>query len=134
MKDFLGYIRKRRAELQQELRELEIAERVYRECGIQMVRDQVLNAAEVPLSPRKSIKQMIIDILSDMHPHGLTALELVDQIGAQYGTEVKRTSLSPQLTRLKNEAEIVNDRGVWKRPIESEGPDTNITAASESLD
>lgn len=121
MNDFLGYIQKRRAELHKELNELEVAERVYRNSGVQI---KPSGEGQLFFTPppllRRSIKKMVNDILDDMHPHGLTALEILNQIHVRWNTEVKRTSLSPQLTRLKNEHQIYNDKGVWKRLKETE--------------
>ena len=130
MNDFLGYIQKRRAELHKELNELEVADRIYRNSGVQMMPsgEGQLFATPPPLV-RRSIKRMVVDILDDMHPHGLAALEIINQIRVRWNIEVKRTSLSPQLTRLKNEHEIYNDKGVWKRLKETEAPAT--TGASE---
>ena len=131
MNDFLGYIKKRRVELHAELSELEIAERIYRSSGAQIAPSQRPLAFETPPLVRKSIKQMVIDILDDMHPHGLTALELLDQLRARWNVRVRRTSLSPQLTRLKNDHQIYNEHGVWKRLKETETPD--VSDASEEI-
>ena len=123
MTDFLGYVRKRRNTLQKELAELEIAERVYRESGVQIVsRQGRLDQAFTPLSLRITMKKMVCEILDDMHPHGLTARELLNQIHARYNIETKRESLSPQLTRLKNDGLVYNDKGVWKRKKDDASP------------
>ncbi len=123
MNDFLQYVRKRRTALQRELSELEIAERIYRHSGVQMVPGQEsLFAPIMPLLVRRSIKRMVTDLLDEMHPHGLTALEILDQIRVRWNIDIKRTSLSPQLTRLKNDGEIYNDKGVWKRLKKTEAP------------
>lgn len=123
MNDFLQYVRKRRTALQRELSELEIAERIYRHSGVQMVPGQEsLFEPIMPPLARRSIKRMVTDLLDEMRPHGLTALEIIDQIRVRWNVDVKRTSLSPQLTRLKNDGEIYNDKGVWKRLKETEAP------------
>ena len=134
MIDFLGYIRKRRAELHKELGELDVAERVYRDSGVQMVPSQPDLLPEAPRS-RVTFKQMVVNILGDMHPHGFTARELIEQIGAHYQIVAKRESLSPQLTRLKNDNLIYNDNGVWKLVKEDappEGEASNSTGLAGS--
>ncbi len=130
MRDFLAYVRKQRAKLQKELSELEVAERVYRQSGVQMLPSQEdADIPEILFKPRKSIKQMVIEILDDMYPHGLTSLEILAYIQMHWKPSLKRESLSPQLTRLKNDAEIYNDKGVWKRlpktgaPVAAGAPD-----------
>lgn len=128
MDDFLAYLRKRQAKLRRELSELEITERIYRDSGVQMLSLGELFDTSPPM-PRKSIKQMVKDLLDDVAPHGLTALEILDQIAARWNIKVKRTSLSPQLTRLKNDSEIYNEKGAWKRLKRTEAPAN--TGASE---
>lgn len=132
MNDFLGYVRKRRAELQKELNELEIAERIYRESGVQMM-PEGQHHLFMPVKPFRppSMKEMVKEILDEMYPHGLTARELLNQIGTRWNAEIKRESLSPQLTRLKNENEIRNDNGVWKRVKQDASPAQADEASDE---
>ncbi len=116
MDRFLTFIRKRRAEVQRELHDLDVAERIYRDSGVELIPGQVsLFSTPTSVQPRKSIKQMVLEVLDDVSPHGLTALEILDQIRARWSYELPRTSLSPQLTRLKNDGLIFSDKGVWKR-------------------
>ncbi|MEX2299206.1 MAG: hypothetical protein WD715_17450 [Dongiaceae bacterium] len=123
---FLTYIRRRRAELQRELNELAVAER-------QFLRSQSIRAQE-PVEPKPihidtstmfqpiqqrgasqvTIKEAVVDVL-EKHPVGLTALQLLDKINSEFGLNIRRTSLSPQLSRLKREGAIFNDRQLWKR-------------------
>ncbi len=123
MNDFLQYVRKRRTALQRELSELEIAERIYRHSDVQLAPGQKsLFPPILPLLAGRSIKRTVADLLDEMHPHGLTAPEILDEIHVRWNIDVKRTSLSPQLTRLKNDGEIYSDKGVWKRLEETEAP------------
>jgi len=44
---------------------------------------------------------------------GLTALEILDRLNKRWWNgELERTSLSPQITRLKDK--VVNEKGTWK--------------------
>jgi chromosome segregation ATPase len=58
-----------------------------------------------------TIMQAVLAVL-EHKPNGMTALEILDEINAKYfnGTIV-RTSLSPQLSRLKNRYEKIELRG-----------------------
>ena len=134
MVDFLGYIRKRRAELNKELVELDVAERVYRDSGVQMVSSQPDLLPEAP-RPRVTIKQMVVNLLGDAHPQGLATREILGFIQSGYHVRIKRESLSPQLSRLKNDNRIYNDKGVWKIVKEDappEGEASNSTGLAGS--
>lgn len=71
------------------------------------------------------IKPMVIAILKK-HPDGLKALEILGAIKDSYSVEIMRTSLSPQLSRLKRDGKIENIGKLWllskdKPSDESEG-------------
>ena len=127
MSDFLSYVRKRRADLQKELADLETAERVFREAPepggnasggdphepppvySEQLRENALAWAARP----KTIKEMVLRLLTEAYPSGLTALEILEGIQKRWMPGLERTSLSPQLTRLKNDALVVNRVGKW---------------------
>lgn len=52
-----------------------------------------------------TLKEMAIAVLSD-HPDGLEANDVLDRIAERYGFQVKRESMSPQLSRLAGEGII----------------------------
>lgn len=61
-----------------------------------------------------SVKAMVLDALEKHLPEGGTALDLLDCFATVYGRDdVARTSLSPQLTVLKNEGLISRDGMTW---------------------
>lgn len=125
MNDFLEYLRRRRSELRKELMELDIAERVYKErkSGTKAEQDLGLfSPTEAERKPR-TIKEMVIALLEEAWPQGRTALQILDAINQRWNPTLPRTSLSPQLTRLKIDKLIRNERGVWKvvRNSEQEG-------------
>ena len=130
MDDFLGYVRKRRVELNKELAELDVAERVYRDSGVQMVSGQSDLLPEAPRS-RVTIKQMVVNLLGTAHPHGMATREILGFIQSGYHVKIKRESLSPQLTRLKNDNLIYNDKGVW-RLVKDDAPPATTDEASKS--
>lgn len=131
MLDFFGYIRKRRAELRKELAELDVAERVYRDSGVQMVSSQTELLTEAP-KPRVTIKKMVVNLLGLAHPHGLATREIVGLMQSGFHVKIKRESLSPQLSRLKNDNLIHNDKGVWKLVTNSTSPTGEAQNESEA--
>jgi hypothetical protein len=60
----------------------------------------------------KTIKEAVVSVLSTSL-FGMTALEILDEINKRHGMDYPRTSLSPQLSRLKNEGIINKDGKVW---------------------
>lgn len=63
---------------------------------------------------RSTIKQDILEVLAD-HPKGMTALEILDEIKARYRPNLLRETLSPQLSRLKNDdKQIVVEKKIWR--------------------
>lgn len=82
------------------------------------------SASSNPLLPsrsnpydRASIKQLILMALetSACRVYGATANEIRDFIRDAYGRDIERTSLSPQLSRLREDGFIDLHEGRWKR-------------------
>ena len=74
------------------------------------------------LAPRKlkpegtmRIKPMILEIL-ERNPEGLKALDILSSIKNEYLIDIMRTSLSPQLSRLKRDGEIDKNGKIWLLP------------------
>lgn len=62
--------------------------------------------------PERTIKDAVLEVLKDMG-HGLSALEILTSINTKFETNYPRTSLSPQLSRLKAEG-VLDRRGmIW---------------------
>jgi predicted nucleic acid-binding Zn-ribbon protein len=84
---------------------------------------------ELPLNvirreaPQITIKQAVLKIL-EHYPKGLHALDILDKVNQRFDLGIVRTSLSPQLTRLKRDDEkIVNDGPIWRLAHQKkEGP------------
>tara|TARA_B100000614_G_scaffold151374_1_gene134212 strand:- start:2710 stop:2970 length:261 start_codon:yes stop_codon:yes gene_type:complete len=68
-----------------------------------------------------TIKEMVLELLAEVFPEGLTALEILERIQARWLPGLERTSLSPQLSRLKNEELIANVEGKWRSLRNGEG-------------
>lgn len=124
MNEFLEYVRRRKAILQKELKELEAAERVYLNSGVQLLGSQeLLPLGSDPRPAKPTIIESVFAILSEVDPDGLTALEILERLNARWwGGSLKRTSLSPQLSRMRRNGEIVNEHSVWKIGHENAPP------------
>ncbi|APL94713.1 hypothetical protein EWH08_19730 [Sphingobium indicum] len=77
--------------------------------------ESVEKAATPPSGGRKmSVKAMVLDALERHFPQGASALDLLECFAKEYGRDdVARTSLSPQLTTLKNDGKIARDGMAW---------------------
>lgn len=78
----------------------------------QLPAGMVSNLYRHPLTQR-TIKQRVLEILEGDY-QGMTAQEILFVLNEKFGTEYPRTSLSPQLSRLKAEGKIELDGSMWK--------------------
>jgi chromosome condensin MukBEF ATPase and DNA-binding subunit MukB len=62
--------------------------------------------------PELTIKEAALKVLRD-HPEGLIALDILKEINERFGLGILRTSLSPQLSRLKQERKVNNAGMAW---------------------
>lgn len=68
-----------------------------------------------PVASEKTIKEAVLEVLRE-HRRGMTALEILPAINARLGVDYPRTSLSPQLSRLKNERKLERNGVIWSLP------------------
>lgn len=114
MDDFLEYVKRRKAALRKELAELESAERIYKQSGVSGGSPMLPLRVGDPIA-RPTIKKGVIQLLEEASPMGLTALEILARLNRRWWRgELKRTSLSPQITRLKKEGKVASERGTWR--------------------
>ncbi|WP_312312758.1 hypothetical protein [Sphingobium yanoikuyae] len=108
LRDFItqreAEIRDQQKALKAELRDLQVAK-------------AALEAQRTPESGSGSattltIKDMAREILG-AQPNGLNSSGILDGIKKTFGRDVERTSLSPQLSRLKEEGDLALDGDVW---------------------
>jgi len=59
-----------------------------------------------------TIKEMVRSILRS-RPDGLTAGEILHEIHERFGVAIERTSLSPQLSRLRDSGDVTPENGRW---------------------
>ena len=121
-----------REQLDDIAREREELRRAALAAGIETVSDAG-SSRTISRSPRrlpeKTIKDAVIEAL-DETGRGMTALGLLARINNKYGVDYPRTSLSPQLTRLKNDGKIERRGNVWyllgQAPQKAETADHNL--------
>ena len=136
-----AFIARRNQELSEE--ELPLKQRL---DAIRAERDQLRRAAlaagieaqpgsgqEAPRRGRRpqegTIKTAVVAILKEVGGP-MTALELLEQVNQRQGTTLMRSSLSPQLSRLKDEGAIKLTDKLWHLPEQSvpenEEPDPSL--------
>ncbi|MFG1271646.1 hypothetical protein [Xanthobacter flavus] len=74
--------------------------------------------------PERTIKEAVVEILREAR-HGMTALQILPLVNERLNVDYPRTSLSPQLSRLKAEGVLLRDGIVWslaKAPETNEAP------------
>jgi len=62
-----------------------------------------------------TIKEAVVHVLTEKN-RGMTALEILREVNSLLSSAYPRTSLSPQLSRLKKEGKIVQSGIVWMLP------------------
>lgn len=97
------------ARLRAELRQINAAESM----GQAEMQAQKSRAAQ---HTPETIKEQVVKILID-HPKGLNAKELQSRLKRRFGRDVKRESLSPQLSRLGRDGVIKRDGKTWILPL-----------------
>lgn len=63
--------------------------------------------------PRGVIKRAVLELL-EQNPDGMDALTILVTINYRLGSNFERTSLSPQLSRLKEDGFVSLNRKIWK--------------------
>jgi hypothetical protein len=88
---------------------------------LDLVEETATEPTDVPASEpanshaRMSIKALALEALKTHFREGATAVELLEHFSKAYGRkDVPRTSLSPQLTILKNEGKIHREGLIWR--------------------
>jgi phosphopantetheinyl transferase (holo-ACP synthase) len=84
-----------------------------------------------PEIARMTMKEMVVKALGEHFPHGATANQLLDFFRSEWGREQMRTSLSPQLSRLKDRHIITLKGKVWHLAPNENGPPEGGPEADE---
>lgn len=70
-----------------------------------------------PKSPQNRLnmtfQDMIVDVLNDQPSHSAEALQIIDLIKEKHGKTILRSSISPQLSRLKAKSVLELNNNVW---------------------
>jgi len=134
----LRLLRDRRSELQERLDELRarigpvefelkqidaaiVLMTSVRATGAEASRNSVAHITRLrnPGVEHLTIKELVLKALDEHLPNGATSQDFLEVFAREWGrNDIKRTSLSPQLTRLKSENKLVMAGRVWVRPKE----------------
>lgn len=74
-----------------------------------------------------TLKEAIVEIL-EQRGHGLAASEILRELNSRHGTDFARESLSPQISRLRQEGHLELTDRIWHlrgQPITSPSSDNN---------
>lgn len=120
-----GEIKQQMADLRAELAKLKAAEEAFMSGE---AKPTISLAADAPVGgSKKTIKELIIDVLAET-PEGADARKIIDLIAKKHHVIIQRPSLSPQLSRLKEDGLLELHGMLWKgasaRLSKAEGPDT----------
>ncbi|MBR9901380.1 MAG: hypothetical protein GYB19_15140 [Rhodospirillales bacterium] len=74
-----------------------------------------IEAEKPAVLPRQdgTIKDFVKTALAEQFPNGATARQILELYTETTGRELLRESLSPQLSRLKNEGSLISEKGKW---------------------
>lgn len=97
----------------------------------------------VAIPERLSLQAMALKVIEDV-PDGLSARDVLSRLNRRFNVSFPRTSLSPQLSRLKRARRVVLRGGLWTaaRPRDDKGPNaptfepsvsTSVTAGEPHL-
>lgn len=140
LRDFIAKrrseIRSAIADLQRELLELDAAEAAanaaaHGVASAPVPRPHIFYGGGEALAPSKqpTIKDMVRDVLTGF-PQGLDANDIINVVRDRFGVDVPRSSMSPQLSRLKSEGVIELDGKLWRLPQKTEAPNGSAAGAS----
>lgn len=146
---FLQYIAEKKAKilkqkqrLENDLADLEKTERLYYASGAarenkkpnkRFTQDAASFIGTIEGLPKDAtIKMRVMKILSN-EPNGLTSSSLVLTLQNSGLPNLKRESLSPQLTRLKKNGLIVLENGVWKTTNPTNDGKVEVASQIEDL-
>lgn len=105
LRDFLS---NRRSEIHAQIRALRAELREIDAASAAVQESPGSDGSRTVASGRRSsptLKEMAIAVLAD-HPDGLEANDVRDRIAERFGSQVKRESMSPQLSRLARDGVI----------------------------
>lgn len=99
--------------LKAELLELDAAEDAVKARANSEVQHIGGTVVATPTSSKMTIKEMILEVLGVL-PAGADANKIIRVIRDRFGKDIPRTSLSPQLSRLRQEGHLDLDGSIWR--------------------
>lgn len=114
LRDFIASrreeIKREISSLRAELRELSLAESAIKNGTPETVTSDGRRGTS---ESKITIKDMVLEVLADK-PAGAEATEILNLIANRFGEEIPRPSLSPQLSRLKEEGRLALEGRIWR--------------------
>lgn len=132
------YLSQRRTAVQAEIKALraELAELDAAERALGGGNEQSIRRRGTAGSGKKTLKEMAMDVLR-LHPEGLDASGIRNEIKRLFEVDIVRESLSPQLSRLGQAGDVSRDGLTWKlaqhhSSAAAYGADTNETPGAST--
>jgi hypothetical protein len=104
-------------------KELEEIEKASKASGLQLIESQLQQgqARNKEKNRNMTMKEASVEILRK-YPDGLPATKILPQLNKMLGSDYARSSLSPQLSRLKRDGIIYDINGIWTLTKEATEP------------
>lgn len=113
MSPLRAFITKREREIREQIRDLRSELHELKTVKQNLPESQSTIADdEARPEPGRTIKDMVRSSLTK-RPNGLTATALLKAIAEDFDATIERTSLSPQLSRLRRAGDVVLKDGIW---------------------
>lgn len=108
------FIKQRQREIRDAIELLRNEEQELR-AALAAIDDKSATQTKTSTNARMTIKEMIINVLTDNVAGGQSD-DLIKWINIKYGTMIPRTSMSPQLSRLKADGTVILDQStkIWR--------------------
>lgn len=114
IEEALGPLLEQQAEIERKVRayESELGELRKAAKAIGLENDEETPSRARRPQPPVTIKQAVLAVLAGQ-ADGLPAADILDKINARFSLDLVRTSLSPQLSRLKRDGRVFNQGNAW---------------------
>lgn len=119
MSNFMNYIASRRTEIKEELAKLRAELKELDAAESAVVANKTRETPALVKSrgdaAAPTIKECVLAVLADQ-PAGADSMGILKMIKQRFNIDVKRPSLSPQLTRLKSDGKVTLTGTIWNLP------------------
>ncbi len=117
MSNFMKYLNEQIRYHHSELKKLKIAKKAYKEAPILMQKNNLKGRRRFV---GKTIQSCVLDLLRTEPDREFHIMEILDALRETYSADLVRTSLSPQLSRLKQDGEVIFQNSKWKLYVQGD--------------